>query len=240
MSDYLEFAPEGVHYTVLEILREMPKGWLLDAPSGQGALSAKLESLGFKTFLGDIQRENLLFRNRRGVQMDLNDPLPFKDECVDYIACIEGIEHLENPHHLIKEFSRILKKGGILLLSTPNVMTLKSRWRFFFYGYLDYFRYFGPVPSTERHRIDAYDHQHINPLFYGELKYILAKSGLRIIRLETNRRVRKGRWMYPVLKWLVKTHTRKKYPDDPVYISDVLLEGENLIVVAQKIGNELA
>ncbi len=236
MKDYLEFAPEGVHQKVLELLTGMPPGWLLDAPAGQGRLSFLLEERGFKTFLGDLQRENLLFRNGRALQMDLNDPLPFKNESFDYIASLEGIEHLENPHHLIKEFSRILKKNGIVILSTPNVMTIKSRWRFFFYSYLDFFRYFGPVPSTERHYIDSYDHQHINPLFYGELKWIIKKGGLRIIKIETNRLVRKGRVLHPFIKWVVKYKTKRKYPDDPVYVSDVLLEGENLILIAQKAG----
>lgn len=240
MTDLLQFAADDVHSKVLVALEQMPRGWLLDAPTGQGALSRELEEMGFKAFLADIEKDNLVYRNGRSLQIDLNQPLPFKNQSFDYIVCVEGIEHLENPHHLIHEFSRILKKNGYLLLSTPNVMTIKSRWRFLFYSYLDYFRYFGPVPAKERHQIDVYDHQHINPLFYGEIKWILQKEGLRIKDLQTNRFVRTKGILYPLLKWLVKFKTKEKYPEDPAYVSDILLEGEILILLAEKVKNSAA
>lgn len=234
MKELIQYAQEGVHSKVLNFMKESIKGKVLDIPAGQGALSSKLEEMGFKAFLGDIQRENLLYHNGRCVQMDLNYLLPFKNQIFDYVVCIEGIEHIENPHLLIHECARVLKKDGILILSTPNVMTIKSRWRFLFYSYLDYFRYFGPVPPSERHQIQEYDHQHINPLFYGELKWILEKEGLRIKKIETNRLVRKKWIIYPLVKWIVRYKTKRKFPEEPVYISDNLLGGEILILFAQK------
>ncbi len=236
MNHLLPFASEGVHPKVLEVLDHVPRGLTLDAPAGQGFLSSRLEEKGFKVFLGDIERNNLLYRNQRCVQFDMNRTLPFKNESFNYIVCIEGIEHLENPHLLIREFVSSLKGNGLLILSTPNVMTIKSRWRFLFYSYLDYFRYFGPVPPSERHQIEAYDHQHINPLFYGEMKWLLEKEGLKIEKIETNRLVRKRGVLHPFIKWFVRVKTRRKFPEDPFYASDVLLEGENLIFVAQKAG----
>lgn len=86
----------------------------------------------------------------------------------------------------------------------------------------------------ERHQIKDYNHQHINPLFYGEIKYILEKNQFRIHRIETNRRVIKGGIIYPFIKWFIVHKTKKKFPDDPNYISDVLLEGEILIIIAKK------
>ncbi len=237
INHLVQFAAEGVHSKVLELLNHVQRGQVLDAPAGQGALSSELEKIGFKTFLGDIQKDNLQYRNGRCVQLDLNKPLPFRRRIFDYVICVEGIEHLENPHLLIREFSKVLKRNGLLILSTPNVMTIKSRWRFLFYSYLDYFKYFGPVPSRERHQIEVYDHQHITPLFYGEMKWIFEKEGFKIEGLETNRLVRKKVVLYPFIKWAVKYMTRKKFPEDPLYISDILLEGENLIFVVRKVEN---
>lgn len=234
MEDLKKYSPEGVHEKVFECLQGLKKGLVLDVPTGQGALSKELERVGFIVVSGDIERENILYRNNRSLQLDLNQPLPFKNSIFDYVVCVEGIEHLENPHGLIREFARIIKNDGHLIITTPNVMTIKSRWRFLFYSYLDYFRYFGPVPSSERHQIKSYDHQHINPLFYGEIRFILRKNGFRIEKIETNRLVRKRGIPYLFVKWLVKYKTKRKFLEDPLYVSDTLLEGENLIILSQK------
>jgi 2-polyprenyl-3-methyl-5-hydroxy-6-metoxy-1,4-benzoquinol methylase len=48
------------------------------------------------------------------------------DSDIDLITSFETIEHIEEPKLLIKEFHRILKKDGFLLLSTPNGVTFKN------------------------------------------------------------------------------------------------------------------
>lgn len=46
--------------------------------------------------------------------------LPLKDNAVDIAVCSEVIEHLEEPHSLLKEIARVLKLKGKLVISTPN------------------------------------------------------------------------------------------------------------------------
>ncbi len=77
MIDLIQYAAEGVHKKILTFLEEFQKGWILDVPSGQGTLSYMLEKKGFKLFLGDIQRDNILYKNGRVIQIDLNTTLPF-------------------------------------------------------------------------------------------------------------------------------------------------------------------
>jgi SAM-dependent methyltransferase len=233
MELLIRHTPQGLHERVVECIERLKRGVVLDAPSGQGALLKDLENLGFKVFSGDIERENIIYQNGRCIQLDLNASLPFKDGIFDYAFCVEGIEHIENPHVLIKEFARVVKEGGYIIISTPNVMTIKSRLRFLFYSYLDYFRYFGPPPSEEKHKIKEYEHQHLNPVFYGEMKFIFEKYGFKIEKVETNRRVRKWNIIFPLMKWFIKYKTRKKFPKDPLFVSDVILEGEDLIFIAK-------
>jgi SAM-dependent methyltransferase len=234
MAELREYTPGGVHEKVLNCLKDLPKGTILDAPSGQGALSKSLETLGFKVFQGDIEIKNILYRNSRCVQLDLNHFLPFKQSTFDYVVCTEGIEHIENPHHLIREFGRLIKDDGYLIVTTPNVMTIKSRLRFLFYSYLDFFKYFGPLPPEAKYTIQEHDHQHLNPIFWGEMKFILEKYGFKAERVETNRMVRKWKLIFPLIKWFVKYKTKKKFPKDPLYLSDILLEGEDLVFVTKK------
>lgn len=54
------------------------------------------------------------------IQADLEKKLPIKNESYDVIICTSVIEHLKNPINTFKEFQRILKKEGILLITTPS------------------------------------------------------------------------------------------------------------------------
>ena len=239
MEDLVRYSAIKVHDKVLDCMKVLERGAVLDAPSGQGALSKDLEKLGFEVFPGDIERKNIQYRNGRCIQLDLNKPLPLKDGTFDYVTCVAGIEHLENPHHLIKEFSRLIKRKGSLVITTPNVMAIKSRLKFLFYSYFDFFEYFGPLPPEVKHKLKDFDFQHINPISYAEMKFILEKYGFKIDRIESNRMVRKWKMIHPFLKWHIKYKTRKKSQEDPLLISDTILEGEHLIVVAKREGIEV-
>ena len=55
------------------------------------------------------------------------DPFPYADEHFSTVLCGELIEHLfEDPMHLMSEVNRILKPGGHLVLTTPNVAALRG------------------------------------------------------------------------------------------------------------------
>ncbi|MBU1102472.1 class I SAM-dependent methyltransferase [Patescibacteria group bacterium] len=49
-------------------------------------------------------------------------PLPFADKQFDNILCFETIEHIAQPSLFLKEISRIIKPGGILVLTMPNIL----------------------------------------------------------------------------------------------------------------------
>lgn len=51
---------------------------------------------------------------------DLLDGLPFPDATFDVVVSLANIEHLENPEEVVKEIARVLKRGGVLLLTTPT------------------------------------------------------------------------------------------------------------------------
>jgi len=46
--------------------------------------------------------------------------LPFENEFFNYVVMGELIEHMESPAELLKEAFRVLKRGGMLALSTPD------------------------------------------------------------------------------------------------------------------------
>lgn len=208
------YAAEGVHDRVLKIMAAIgEKGDVLDIPTGQGALAEDLESIGFRVFAGDLARANIGYRNGRCVQFDLNDSMPIRSEAVDFVICVEGIEHIENPFFLLREISRVLKKGGRLIITTPNVMTIKSRLRFLIYSYLEYFRYFGPLPPEARHRVAGFEHAHLTPISYPQMKYLLEKHGLAIEKIGANRMVKRWPVLHFLLKQVIRYKTARRYND---------------------------
>lgn len=75
---------------------------------------------------------NLLESSKRHrlktVSADLNkDTLPFNDKYFDLITSFEVIEHLINPDNMLREANRVLRSGGLFVLSTPNLSSWLNR-----------------------------------------------------------------------------------------------------------------
>jgi SAM-dependent methyltransferase len=48
--------------------------------------------------------------------------LPFESGSVDFVVSSECIEHTTNPRQAVREMLRILRPGGVLFLTTPNLL----------------------------------------------------------------------------------------------------------------------
>ena len=57
---------------------------------------------------------NITFKTGSALQM------PAENNCFDIITCFETLEHLSEHDLLLNELKRVLVKGGILLISTPE------------------------------------------------------------------------------------------------------------------------
>jgi ubiquinone/menaquinone biosynthesis C-methylase UbiE len=96
------------------------KGILLDLGSGDGVLnqflSKKVNIISF-----DLSFELLkLNSNKNKIQGSILD-LPFKNESLDYISSFTVFQDLPNPSKAINEAKKILKKGGIFILSFLHI-----------------------------------------------------------------------------------------------------------------------
>jgi ubiquinone/menaquinone biosynthesis C-methylase UbiE len=73
----------------------------------------------------DVAKE---FANSPKITYETRDVLkePFPDESFDGVVFLETIEHVENPALFLREFHRILKTNGHLIVSTPNATSIKN------------------------------------------------------------------------------------------------------------------
>jgi SAM-dependent methyltransferase len=66
------------------------------------------------------------------------EKIPFKENTFDVVVCFQVLEHIEDPQKAINEMHRVLKKGGILMLSTHGNMhnhgIPNDYWRWTRYG----------------------------------------------------------------------------------------------------------
>jgi SAM-dependent methyltransferase len=98
--------------------------------------------------------------------------LPYPSESFDLVTSTEVIEHLENPRRFFREVARVLKPGGQIILSTPNVLNAKSRVR---YPGSGFFTLFGPLPFQSDERFST--NSHISPVSYFYLAHGLEAAG---------------------------------------------------------------
>lgn len=169
------------HEKVVEIFDGFSlRGKLLDAPAGEGEISHKLKEVGFDVVAADINPQLFCVQGIRCEKADLNQNLPFPDATFDFILCANGIEHLEDPFHFVRECYRILREEGKLLITTPNILNLKSRVANLLLG----FNLFTGRPYNEVDHYLGGDHIHLTN--YYELRINLHRNGFRILEAITH------------------------------------------------------
>lgn len=239
----IPLAHEAIHETVAQILDPLPRASLLDVPAGEGALTSRLLKLGFDVRSCDLYPEIFRVRAVEIKRGDLNAHLPYADNEFDYITCIEGIEHIENPQQAIREFARLLRPRGHLIISTPNILNIEERFKWLLYGYTSHFK---PLSreSLENLRADVGEMEeialHVNPISYSELRYTLEKYGFDIERLYRDK-PKRHQWAYwpavaliRLLGRLTNERKRRERWTTALQSDEILLGGNTLIVHARK------
>ena len=110
-------------------------GRLLDIGCGVKPYRSMLR--GVTCYLG-IERPGTLSRSRVVDAWADALALPFADGSFDSLLCNEVLEHVTDPARLLGEAARVLRPGGVLVLSTPQTWGLHEEphdyWRFTRYG----------------------------------------------------------------------------------------------------------
>ena len=229
-------ARETIHDVILAWFDEQARGTVLDAPAGYGHLSMRLKDLGYAVTCGEIEPSIFQAPGLQCIYCDLNRRIESEHEMFDYVACVDGLEHMTDPYQAVSEFSRVLKPGGNGVFSLPNYCNIERRFQYVLRGF------FTKPVSTERFQRAGGNlfNFHNSILTITILEFMFRINGLEIVKILPNDVKRKQRLFLPLV-WLLRlAHRlmgeakRREYRSDLTLHPAVISGGNNLIFITRK------
>jgi SAM-dependent methyltransferase len=154
-------------------------------------------------------------RTVRAMNVDLeHDRLLADDESYDLALCFEVIEHMEiDPMFMLSEVNRVLRPGGLVYLSTPNVCSGRNVWKILNGFAPHFFMKYSRTRSYHRHNIELAPHQ---------LVALLKAAGFEIAKMWSKD------CFEPTMPEALDLLERNGFRTD--------MRGDNLFVIGRKIG----
>lgn len=105
---------------------------LLDAGCGTGDHLARYRNRGYDVcgLDGSVEMVRLAKRNNPGVEIQTSDVehFPYPDRSFDFVICIEVLRYLPTLDGCIREIRRVLRPGGICLVTAAPRLSLNGYW----------------------------------------------------------------------------------------------------------------
>ncbi len=116
-------------------------------------------------------KKQLADNNIKNVEIKYEDvtKLTFPTDSFDKALASEVLEHIPDYKKAISEMSRVLKRGGVMVISTPNWISMHGLDRYFFYNLLG---------KKDNHPYDKWKS-------YTVLKNALEENGMNIIEYKS-------------------------------------------------------
>jgi 2-polyprenyl-3-methyl-5-hydroxy-6-metoxy-1,4-benzoquinol methylase len=172
------------------IIMERRPSRVLDVGSGDGLFLDSLAAAGIpQAGLTGIEMnadavQAMIQKGYSAHQISANSPYPFEDGRFDVVFAGEVLEHVFDPNAMLDECRRVLKPGGILLLTTPNLLSWYNRVLVLFgitpfFVEHSYVETYGPKYSLLRKSSDPVGHLRIYNL--RPLHALLKRTGFRVL-----------------------------------------------------------
>ncbi|HVS61739.1 MAG TPA: class I SAM-dependent methyltransferase [Gemmatimonadaceae bacterium] len=130
----------------------------------------------------DIFPEHFRYPALPCIKISSDGRLPYEDASIDVACSLEVVEHVEDQFAFARELHRILKPGGLAIISTPNVLNVNSRWRYLHSGFAVLFD-----PLLLSSADPVHTSGHIDPVSYYYLAYQLRRAGFASTSVEYDR-----------------------------------------------------
>ncbi|HLF28877.1 MAG TPA: class I SAM-dependent methyltransferase [Anaerolineae bacterium] len=157
-----------------------PHTVVLDVGCGNGVHYGRdLASIAPEYYGLDISEVAVETAQRNGIRAqshNLQVPFPFPAGKFDTILCVEVLEHLFDPAFALSEMRRVLKGGGHIIVSVPNIAHLSNRVRAVLGGFSP-----GGTPETSSRR--QWADPHIRFFTLRSLRGLAAEQRMNLVEV---------------------------------------------------------
>ncbi len=184
--------PKSIKYHVKKFLLKNKDKFanklIVDFPAGNGVTSRIIKETGGIPVAFDLFPEYFKSEGIKCTRANVATGIPLEDNYADALICQEGIEHFQDQLSALKEFNRILKPRGTMIITTPNYSNLRSKIS---YLLSESERFNSTMPPNELDSIWMSEQNITNEIYYGHIFLIgiqklrlLAKlSGFRLVKV---------------------------------------------------------
>ncbi len=157
------------------LVEHQPKRWL-DVGTGNGFLPRVVRpALTDVHITGSDFAQNALDAAQdaldEAVLTDLDKKgLPLEDSSYDFITCLEVIEHVIFPEFAIQELARVLKPGGHVVITVPNIQHVEYL--------VQLLRGKMPGPAADARHMSIFTHSHLAKLMRATGLQVTLHSGV--------------------------------------------------------------
>ena len=150
---------------------------VIDFPAGNGITSKILSEIEAIPIPLDLFPEYFEIEGIECQRANIQEGLPNKSKTADALICQEGIEHFSDQFGALKEFNRVLKQNGILLITTPNYSNIRSKIS---YLLSESERFNSTMPPNELDNIWMSKQEITNEIYFGHI-FLIGIQKLRVL-----------------------------------------------------------
>lgn len=150
---------------------------IIDFPAGNGVTTRIIKEIGAQPYPFDLFPEYFNVEGIKCKRVNIKNGIPLNDQYADVIICQEGIEHFSDQLSALKEFSRLLKIDGTLLITTPNYSSIRSKIS---YLLSESERFNSIMPPNELDSIWMSDQDITDEIYYGHI-FLIGIQKLRVL-----------------------------------------------------------
>lgn len=150
---------------------------VLDIGCGSGRISQQLMEYGYTVQGLDFSEEAVKKALAKGVsakQANLDEGIPEPNARYDVVWAGDIVEHVFDPIGLLRESERVLKPGGVILITIPSDVGLVSRLKMLF-----------GISHQEQMYMTSGFYKHHTFFTPRLIRYMLGKSSLTVESFET-------------------------------------------------------
>lgn len=185
--------PRSIKFHVRRYLEE-ERGFItgkvvVDLPAGNGITTRMLRDLGARSLAFDLFPEYFEVDGVECRRANVMEGIPMDGGTADMVLCQEGIEHFTDQFRALREFNRLLKPGGRLVITTPNYSNLRARLSYFL---SESERFNSIMPPNEIDSIWMNDQRVSSEVYFGHV-FLIGIQKLRVLAVLAGFRIRRIR-----------------------------------------------